>query len=87
MTAYQYATSYNITEMALGDYREICDIKCILVGDKIVDHSDVVGASPVDAVSTTASISTERQASMDWAKTTSRWDNKHFSFGIWCILY
>ena len=24
---------------------------------------------------------------MDWAKTTARWDEKHLSFGIWCILY
>ena len=76
-----------MTEMALGDYREICDIKCILVGDKIVDQSDVVGASPVDAAPTTASFSTEHQASIDWAKTISRWDDKHFSFGIWCSLY
>ena len=25
--------------------------------------------------------------SMDWAKTTARRDEKHFSFGIWCDLY
>ena len=24
---------------------------------------------------------------MDWAKTTARRDEKHLSFGIWCVLY
>ena len=23
---------------------------------------------------------------MDWAKTIARWDGKHLTFGIWCIL-
>ena len=28
-------------------YRKVCNIRRTLVGNKIVDHSDVVGASPV----------------------------------------
>ena len=32
--------------------------------------------------STTSSFSTWHLASMDWAKTTSRWDQKHLSFGF-----
>ena len=24
---------------------------------------------------------------MDWAQTTARWDKKHLSFGIWCVIY
>ena len=24
---------------------------------------------------------------MDWTKTTARRDEKHLSFGIWCVLY
>ena len=24
---------------------------------------------------------------MDWGKTTARQDEKHLSFGIWCVLY
>ena len=28
-------------------YRKISNIKCTFVGNKIIDHSDVVGASPV----------------------------------------
>ena len=36
-----------------------------LVGNKIVDRSDVVGASPVGAAPTTSSFSTEHMASMD----------------------
>ena len=38
------------------------------VGNKIVDHSDVVGASPVGTAPTTSSFSTYFLASMDWAK-------------------
>ena len=40
------------------NYHKISDISCILVGSKIVDNSDVVGASPVGAAPTTSSFST-----------------------------
>ena len=39
-------------------YRQVSNIRRALVGNKIVDHSDVVGASPVGAVPTTSSFST-----------------------------
>ena len=39
-------------------YRKVSNIRRNLVGDKIVDHSDVVGASPVGAAPTTSSFST-----------------------------
>ena len=39
-------------------YRQVSNIRRTLVGNKIVDHSDVVGASPVGAASTTSSFST-----------------------------
>ena len=38
--------------------RKISNISHTLVGNKIVDHSDVVGASPVGAAPTTSSFST-----------------------------
>ena len=40
------------------DYRQVSNIRRTLVGNKIVDHSDVVGASPVGAAPTTSSFST-----------------------------
>ena len=40
------------------DYRQVSFIRRILAGNKIVDHSDVVGASPVGAAPTTSSFST-----------------------------
>ena len=40
------------------NYRQIPSIRCSLVGIKIIDHSDVVGASPVGAAPTTYSFST-----------------------------
>ena len=38
-------------------YHNVSNIGRTLVGNKIVDHSDVVGASPVGAAPTTASFS------------------------------
>ena len=39
-------------------YRKTSNISRTLVDTKIVDHSDVVGASPVGAAPTTSSLST-----------------------------
>ena len=41
-----------------NDYRKVSNIKRTFVGNNIVDHSDVVGASPVGAAPTTSSFST-----------------------------
>ena len=38
-------------------YRQVSNISCTL-GNRIVDHSDIVGASPVGAAPTTSSFST-----------------------------
>ena len=68
-------------------YRQVSNIRRTLVGNTIVDHSDVVGESPVGAAPTTSSFSTSHLASLDCAKTIARRDEKHLSLGIWCILY
>ena len=73
----------NVCARAICLYRKIANIRRTLSGYKIVDHSDVVGASPVGAAPTTSSFST----SLDWAKTTARRDEKQLSLGIWCDLY
>ena len=39
-------------------YSQVSNIRPTLVGEEIVDHSDVVGASPVGAAPTTSSFST-----------------------------
>ena len=39
-------------------YRKTSNMRRTLVGNKIVNHSDVVGASPVGAAPTTSSFST-----------------------------
>ena len=41
-----------------ASYRQTFNIRCILVGNKIVDLSDAVGASPVGAAPTTSSFLT-----------------------------
>ena len=68
-------------------YRQVSNISRTLVGNKIVDHSDVVGASPVGAAPTTSSFSTEHLASLDWAKTTARRGEEQLSLVIWCVLH
>ena len=68
-------------------YRQVSNIRRTLVGNKLDDHSDVVGASPIGAAPTTSSFSTQHQASLDWTKKTARRDEKHLSLGIWCVLY
>ena len=45
-------------EIRGGSYRKVSNIRRTLVGNEIVDHSDVVGASPVGAAPTTSSFST-----------------------------
>ena len=47
----RHGTQYEI-------YRKVSNISRTLVGNKIVDHSDVVGASPVGAAPSTSSLST-----------------------------
>ena len=49
-------------------YRQTSNISCTLVGNKIVDHLDVVGASPAGTAPTTSSFLTKHLASMDWAE-------------------
>ena len=73
--------------MTISLYHQVSDKSCTLTGNKLVDNSDVVGASPVGAAPTTSSFSTEHLASMDWAKTTARRDENLLSFGTLCVLY
>ena len=68
-------------------YHQTSNIRRTWVGSTIVDHSNVVAASPVGAASTTSSFFTSHLASMEWAKTTARQDEKHLNLGIWCNLY
>ena len=63
-------------------YRKTSNIRCTLIGNKIVDHSDVVGAAP-----TTSSFSTLHLASRDPEKTAARQYENLLSVGIWCGLY
>ena len=46
------------SEVTCNSYRKTSNIRRTSVGNKIVDHSDVVGASPVGAAPTTSSFST-----------------------------
>ena len=47
-----------VINLFTSSYRQVSNIRHILVGYKIVDHSDVVGASPVGAAPTISSFST-----------------------------
>ena len=62
--------------MQFDTYRQVSNISRTLAGNKIVEHSDVVGASPVGAAPTTSSFSTLHMASLEWAKTSAwRYEN------------
>ena len=81
-------TSSRVTSPVFtGIYRQVSNISRTLIGNKIVDNSDVVGASPVGAAPTTPSLSTLHLASADWAQTTARLDENDLSFDIRCVLY
>ena len=67
------------------NYCQVSNIRRTLAGYKIVDHSDVVWASPVGAAPTTSSFSTKHLASLDWAKTAARQDT--IKFGVPYIRY
>ena len=60
-------------------YRQTSCIIRTLAGNKIVGHSDVAGASPGGATQTISSFPAKHLASMDWAKTTARRDEKQIS--------
>ena len=61
-------TSYECLNSQITDnYRKTSNISRTLVVNKIVDNSDVVGASPVGAAPTTSSFSTYDLTSLDWA--------------------
>ena len=62
------------------------NITCIFLDNKIVGHSDVVGASPVSAAPTISSFSTKYQSSKDRAKLSARLNEKYLSFGMWCTF-
>ena len=49
---------FPLDEYDIMTYCQVSNIRCTLVGNWIVDHSDVVGASPVGAAPTTSSFST-----------------------------
>ena len=53
-----YAVSF------VSSYRNTSNIRRAFVGNKIVDHSDVFGASPVSAAPPTSSFSTSHMASI-----------------------
>ena len=57
-TEWVYAFCYVQYSSSHCDYRKTCNISRTLVANKIVDNSDVVGASPVGVAPTTSSFST-----------------------------
>ena len=63
-------------------YRHTSNFSHTLVGNEIVDHSDVSGADP-----NTSSFATYHLASVDWTKTTARRDENHLAFVIWFGSY
>ena len=80
--------SYVVHKLALyfRTYRRASNKIRTLIGNRIVDHSDVLGAAPVGAAPTTSSFSTLPNSLKSGAKTARR-DEKHLSCGLWRALY
>ena len=57
-TEIEFKQDKNILNQYKFENRQASNISYTLVGNKIVDHSDVVGAAPTGAASTTSSFST-----------------------------
>ena len=62
------------------------NIRRTLAGNKIVDHSDVVGASPVGAAPTTSSLSTYNTWLQYNGQMQLQDETKTFMFGDWVRL-
>ena len=82
-----YFGSQRCEQVETLKYRQVSNIRRTFVGNLIVNHSDVVGASPVGAAPTTSSFSALHSASIDWAKTNARRYENYLIFGIWCVSY
>ena len=61
--------------------RQVSNLRRTLVGNYIVDHSDVVGASPVGAAPTTSSFSTSTPGFNRMGK--DKWKTRRESFKFW----
>ena len=57
LSYHRYKLSFTLMNYK-ADYRKVSNIRRTFIGNKFVDHSDVVGASPVGAAPTTSSYST-----------------------------
>ena len=60
-------------------YRQISNTSRTVVGNKIVDHADVVAAAPVQPYLHSRP---NTWLSTDWAKSTARRDDKHVGLGF-----
>ena len=69
-------------------YRQVSNIRRTLVGNKIVDHSDVVGAAPVGAAPTTSSFSTSTPGFIGLGEdnSTARRETSKFGDSVRLIL-
>ena len=63
-----------------SDYRQISNIRRTPTSNKTVDHSDVVGASPVGAAPTTSSFSTQHSGFNWWGKDNCNGRRESFKF-------
>ena len=70
-----------------NNHSQVSNIRCTLVVNQIVDHPDVVEASPVGTAPTTSSFSTYHLATIYYVETTANLHEKYLSFEIWYLLY
>ena len=81
--------TYLISSWALRyfTYHQTSNISCTLVGNIIVDHSDVVGASPIGAAPKKLYFQLNTWLQWTGQRQLQNKTRKHLSLRIWCHLY
>ena len=83
----KYIILWVVLKLSNIRYCQTSNISHTLVSNKTVDHSDVVGASPVSAAPTTSSFLTEHLTSMDCTKDNCKARQETFKFWDLCVSY
>ena len=90
MNALSELLAYSGEKYVSQQYCQTYNISCTLVSNKIVDHSDVVGASPVGTAPTTSSFSTKHRlqciGQRQLQDKTRRWETFEFWDLVWLLL-
>ena len=84
-----YSIHTKLSELGrfISTYHETSNISRTIISNKIVDHSDVVGAWPVGVVPTHTSIFDLTTGFNGLGKDNCKTRGETSNLGIWCVIY